>query len=166
MEDGSKFSCRTAYATSYSAVKAWTMTWDTKPVHIGKGIKGSSDVTHLKNHDINDEHKVYFVKLLTFEATGSGKFYYKIGKSKNIPHRIRQFGPCHVLEVLHFEHYREAYEAETRLHRLFSHLRKESTEIFLLSDEEVEVIRNTISAIKKNEGDAGDYSRPEDLRWG
>ena len=166
MEDGSKFSCRTAYATSYSAVKAWAMTWDIKPVHIGKGIKGSANATSLSNRRIHEQHKVYFVKLLTFDATKSGKCYYKIGKSKNIPHRIRQFGPCEVIEVLHFEHYSEAYEAESRLHRIFSHQRKESTEIFLLSDDEVEVIRSSIGAIRKNEGDPGDYAKREDMRWG
>lgn len=166
MEDGSKFSCRTSCATSYSAIKAWAMTWDLKPVHIERGIKGSTKATSLRNHHINDQHKVYFVKLLTFEATKLGKFYYKIGKSKNVPQRIRQFGPCEIIEVLHFEHYSEAFEAESRLHRLFSHLRKESTEIFLLSDDEAEAIRNSISAIENNEGDPGAYAKREQMRWG
>jgi hypothetical protein len=165
MEDGSKFSCKSASAASYSAIKAWAMTWDSKPIHIGKGENGSNKVVGLTSRNIDDRHMVYFVKLLTFEVTRSGKLYYKIGKSKNIPRRIRQFGPCLIIDTLEYEHYSEAFEAESRLHRLFSHLRMDSTEIFLLSDEEVGEIRIAIESLRNNEGDSGAYAKRENMRW-
>lgn len=50
-------------------------------------------------HDLQDEthSHVYLVRLLTFDHTVAGKFYYKIGKAKSIPKRIKQFGPCELV---------------------------------------------------------------------
>ena len=45
---------------------------------------------------------VYLVRLLTFDATADGRAYYKIGKAISIPKRIKQFGPCQLIEEARF----------------------------------------------------------------
>ena len=148
MEDGSKFTCRTHSAASFVAVKAWTKTWEKIPVKVEEVKKYRLSGSESATHEWDERHKVYFVKLLAFEITAAGKLYYKIGKAKIVPKRIHQFGPCIIEDVLDFEHQREAFEAETALHKLFDHHRVHSTEIFILNDSEALEIRNAFSRIR------------------
>lgn len=41
---------------------------------------------------------VYLVRLLTFEETSSGAYYYKIVKATSIPKRIKQFSPYELID--------------------------------------------------------------------
>jgi hypothetical protein len=148
MEDGSKFTCRTHSGASFVAVKAWAKTWNTIPVQIEEVKKTRPRDSESSSHQWDERHKVYFVKLLAFDVTATGKLYYKIGKAKIVPRRIRQFGPCTIEAVLDFEHQREAYEAEAMLHKLFDHHRVHSTEIFTLNDLEAQEIRNAFSRMR------------------
>jgi hypothetical protein len=149
MEDGSKFTCRTHSVASYVAVKAWTKTWNQIPIKIEEVKKNRLNGSKSTTYKWDERHKVYFVKLLAFEITAAGKLYYKIGKAKIVPKRIRQFGPCSIEDVLDFEHQREAYEAEAKLHKLFDHHRVHSTEIFILNDSESQEIKNAFSRIRE-----------------
>jgi hypothetical protein len=149
MEDGSKFTCRTHSVASYVAVKAWTKTWNQIPIKIEEVKKNRLSGSKSTTYKWDERHKVYFVKLLAFEITAAGKLYYKIGKAKIVPKRIRQFGPCTIEDVLDYEHQREAYEAEAQLHKLFDHHRVHSTEIFILNDSEAQEIRKAFSRIRE-----------------
>lgn len=84
----------------------------------------------IKNHSY-----VYLVKLLTFDQTKEGAFYYKIGKANSIPKRIKQFGPCELVKSIKCANPATALEMESKLHNLFSIHRKTDTEIFLLSEQ-------------------------------
>lgn len=130
MQDGSRFTCRTHTAASYVRVKAWCQTWEVVPGKIEEVKKPKASLRDATKWDLI--HRVYFVKLLSFEVTAAGKSYYKIGKAKVVPKRIKQFGPCELLSVLEFEHSREAFEAEASLHAFLQVHRIPSTELFLL----------------------------------
>lgn len=148
MEDGSKFSCRTHTGATYVAIKAWAATWRKIPAKIEEVRKHRpSSNTGIEKWD--KKHKVYFVRLLAFEITAAQKLYYKIGKAKIVPKRVRQFGPCIIEDVVDFERPREAFEAEAKLHRLFDHYRVKSTEIFMLSESETLEIKNAFSQIRQ-----------------
>lgn len=145
MEDGRKFTCRTHSAASFVAVRSWTKTWKKIPVKVEEVKAYRPTSSKSTAHEWDMRYKVYFVKLLAFEITAAGKFYYKIGKAKIVPKRIHQFGPCVIEDVLDFEHQREAFEAEAALHKLFDHHRIHSTEIFALSDLEALEVRTAFS---------------------
>lgn len=162
MEDGSKFSCRTHSAASFVAVKAWTQTWKNIPVKIKEVKKHRLSKPESTTHEWDEKHKVYFVRLLAFEVTAAGKLYYKIGKAKVVPKRIHQFGPCTIKDVLDFEHQREAFEAEAMLHKLFDHHRVKSTEIFTLSDSEVQEVMNAFLRIRAGARPTAKYNLRED----
>lgn len=130
MQDGSRFTCRTHTAATYVRVKAWCQTWQVVPVKIEEVKKPTASPRDATKWDLI--YRVYFVRLLSFEATAAGKSYYKIGKAKVVPKRIKQFGPCELLDVLEFEHSREAFEAEASLHGFLHAHRIPSTELFML----------------------------------
>ena len=80
---------------------------------------------------------MYLVRLLTFEPTASGASYFKIGKAVSIPNRIKQFGPCEL--VAHEVHTDpgSALKRETALHSQFKQFRRPDTEIFLMTQQEL-----------------------------
>lgn len=89
--------------------------------------------------DLIDElhSHVYIVQLLTFEQTVTGRCYYKIGKAKSIPARIKQFGPCRLIASIKLKSEEESLRVESELHEKFSHLRRQDTEIFCFSGSEL-----------------------------
>lgn len=93
-------------------------------------------------HDLQEEthSHVYLVQLLTFEQTAAGKLYYKIGKAKSIPKRIKQFGPCEVVTSIRLATEQESLRIEAGLHARFSAYRRPETEIFCLNANELETV--------------------------
>jgi len=150
MENGKKFSCRIDSNASYKAVKAWTQTWKQRPSQIEKENRPKLGGNYEQKHEWDNKHKVYLVKLLAFEATQGDRHYYKIGKAKIIPRRVRQFGPCLVIEALEFDQVTEAYETENTLHKLFFKYRITKTEIFALNAQE---LQNVVAEFRRLQAD-------------
>ena len=93
-------------------------------------------------HDMQDENHshVYLVQLLTFDQTAEGRYYYKNGKAKAIPRRIKQFGPCRLIRSIKLPTEQISLKVEKELHSKFSHLRRPDTEIFCMSEAELEAV--------------------------
>jgi hypothetical protein len=91
---------------------------------------------------------VYLVELLAFEQTPTGAKYYKIGKAKSIPKRVRQFGPCAVVDSLSFQSEAESLKAEAELHRYFDMFRRTGTEIFAFDEQTLQHVTNTFLEYK------------------
>lgn len=83
---------------------------------------------------------VYLVQLLTFHQTAAGQHYYKIGKAKSIPKRIKQFGPCRLIASIKLPTEQASLKVEAELHSQFSHLRRPDTEIFCLNEAELKSV--------------------------
>jgi len=83
---------------------------------------------------------VYLVHLLTFDQTSSGRQYYKIGKAKSIPSRIKQFGPCRLIDSIQLSSEAGSLRVETELHGMFARLRRPGTEIFCMNESELQVV--------------------------
>ena len=92
--------------------------------------------------DLRDEthSHVYLVQLLTFHQTHEGKHYYKIGKAKSIPKRIKQFGPCRLVASIKLPTEQVSLRVEAELHVMFSHLRRPDTEIFCMDETELQAV--------------------------
>jgi len=75
----------------------------------------------------------YLVQLLTFHQTAAGQHYYKIGKAKSIPKRIKQFGPCRLIKTITLRTEQDSLRVEAELHSKFSCLRRPDTEIFCMN---------------------------------
>ncbi|MDJ1171170.1 GIY-YIG nuclease family protein [Roseofilum sp. BLCC_M154] len=91
---------------------------------------------------------VYFVELLTFYPTQDGKAYYKIGKAKSIPNRIKQFGPCRLVDSIRLPTEEKSYEVESVLHKKFDSYRRPDTEIFHLSLDELQLVRTAFKELR------------------
>lgn len=93
-------------------------------------------------HDLQEEthSHVYLVQLLTFDQTVAGKSYYKIGKAKSIPKRIKQFGPCRLVASIRLATEQDSLRVEAELHGKFSAYRRPETEIFCLDANELETL--------------------------
>ena len=93
-------------------------------------------------HDRQEENhsNVYLVQLLTFHQTMEGQDYYKIGKAKSIPKRIKQFGPCRLIKSIRLLTEQISLKVEAELHSKFSHLRRPNTEIFCMTEVELETV--------------------------
>lgn len=92
--------------------------------------------------DLRDEthSHVYLVQLLTFHQTLEGKLYYKIGKAKSIPKRIKQFGPCRLVASIKLPTEQASLKVESELHAMFAHLRRPDTEIFCMNEVELQAV--------------------------
>ena len=92
--------------------------------------------------DLQDEvaSHVYLVRLTTFHETNSGEAYYKIGKAKSIPRRIKQFGPCTLVESISLSSEGESLKVEFDLHARFAHLRRPGTEIFCIHGDDLRIV--------------------------
>ena len=92
--------------------------------------------------DLRDEthSHVYLVQLLTFHSTHEGKLYYRIGKAKSIPKRIKQFGLCRLIASIKLPTEQASLRVESELHVMFSHLRRPDTEIFCMDVTELQAV--------------------------
>jgi hypothetical protein len=90
--------------------------------------------------DLQDENHshVYLVQLLTFHKTVNGQHYYKIGKAKSVPKRIKQFGPCRLIISIKLPSEQISLKVESDIHAKFNHLRRPDTEIFCMTDEDLQ----------------------------
>lgn len=89
--------------------------------------------------DLQDENysHVYLVQLLTYHQTVNGQYYYKIGKAKSVPKRIKQFGPCRLVTSIRLPSEQISLKVESDIHSKFNHLRRPDTEIFCMTDEDL-----------------------------
>ena len=90
---------------------------------------------------------VYLVRLLTFDATADGRAYYKIGKAISIPKRIKQFGPCQLIEEARFPTETLSLQAEKQLHSQFDCYRRPETEIFCLNAEQLAAVQEELQLL-------------------
>jgi hypothetical protein len=90
--------------------------------------------------DLRDEilSYVYIVELITFSPDKDGNKYYKIGKAKSIPKRIKQFGPCKLISSIELNSDQKSLEVEMQIHSKLNHLRRPDTEIFFMSESGLE----------------------------
>jgi hypothetical protein len=82
-------------------------------------------------HDMQDENHshVYLVQLLTFHQTAEGQYYYKIGKAKSIPRRIKQFGPCRLVRSIKLPTEQVSLKVEAELETVVDeYMRHEASE--------------------------------------
>lgn len=89
-----------------------------------------------------DSHSyVYLVRLMTFDETGDGRLYFKIGKAVSVPKRIKQFGPCELVDEIRCASEAMSLRIEAALHTQFDDYRKLGTEIFILNSMQLEIVR-------------------------
>jgi len=115
---------------------------------------GNGPAFSLQNLQEETHSHVYLVQLLTFEQTTAGKFYYKIGKAKSIPKRIKQFGPCEVVASIRLATEQDSLRVEAELHARFSAYRRLETEIFCFDTGELnQVIAACRGYMEADDGD-------------
>ncbi|WP_411876484.1 GIY-YIG nuclease family protein [Vulcanococcus limneticus] len=88
---------------------------------------------------------VYLVQLESFCKNKLGEAYYKIGKAKHIPRRIKQFGPCKVIASAAFSSESESLRAEAVIHQRYNMFRQPGTEIFCFTDDQVESVSKSLN---------------------
>ena len=98
---------------------------------------------------VENHSYVYLVELLTFYRSKQGEAYYKIGKAKSIPKRIKQFGPCQLVESIKCSTEQTSYEVELFLHQKFEQYRRPETEIFYLGLTELKGIQNAFQELRE-----------------
>jgi hypothetical protein len=101
-------------------------------------------------HDLKEESHshVYLVRLLTFDEAADGRSYYKIGKAISVPKRIKQFGPCELIEEAVCDSETMSLRAEAALHAQFDVFRKMGTEIFVMNAKQLEALRAAFQSIR------------------
>jgi hypothetical protein len=97
-------------------------------------------VFNVNDLHVDNSSYVYLVKLHVFEATTTGSEYYKIGKAKSIPKRIKQFGPCTLIASICSESETLSLQIEAELHRRFDAWRRPGTEIFSLNSDRLQQV--------------------------
>ncbi len=111
--------------------------WPTPPLKLRLGSGPAFTVKDLK--DETHSH-VYLVQLLTFHQTAAGQHYYKIGKAKSIPRRIKQFGPCNLVASIKLPTEQDSLKVEAELHSKFSCFRRPGTEIFCMDQAQLKSV--------------------------
>jgi hypothetical protein len=111
--------------------------WPNTPLQL-KPAKGL--VFNVNDLHVDNSSYVYLVKLHVFEATTTGSEYYKIGKAKSIPKRIKQFGPCTLIASICSESETLSLQIEAELHRRFDAWRRPGTEIFSLNSDRLQQV--------------------------
>ena len=111
--------------------------WENPPFR----LRLESGPTFVLTDLLHEKHShVYLVQLLTFHQTQEGKLYYKIGKAKSIPKRIKQFGPCRLVASIKLPSEQASLKVESDLHATFAHLRRSDTEIFCMNEVELQSV--------------------------
>jgi hypothetical protein len=119
--------------------------WDNPPVKLQRENARPFSLWDLK---AETHSHVYLVRLLTFDETPDGCAYYKIGKAISVPKRIKQFGPCQLIEEVVFSSEVVSLRAEAALHAQFDAYRKLGTEIFVMDAMQLEALRAAFQSIK------------------
>lgn len=119
--------------------------WSNSPLQLRPHGGALFNLSDLKVATVSH---VYLVELLSFEKTSTGATYYKIGKAKSIPKRVRQFGPCAVIDSLIFQSDAESLIAEAELHQYFDSFRRPDTEIFAFDDVTLQHVHSVFSDYK------------------
>jgi len=113
-----------------SVLTTLTRRWSNPPPKL-KPDKGPAFSTENLQDEIHSY--VYLVHLLTFHQTINDQHYYKIGKAKSVPRRIKQFGPCKLVASIKLPDEQASLKVEAELHAKFNHLRRPDTEIFCMT---------------------------------
>jgi hypothetical protein len=137
-EDGTAHKFKASPLTTKKVIANIALRWKNPPEKLQKGTARPFDLASL----IEESHShVYLVRLLTFDPTADGRAYYKIGKAVSIPKRIKQFGPCQLVEEARFPTEAFSLQAEKELHVLFDRHRRPETEIFCLNAEQLTAVQ-------------------------
>jgi len=119
--------------------------WNVPPITLQRDKGRPFDLVSL----VEESHShVYLVRLLTFDPTGDGRAYYKIGKAVSIPRRIKQFGPCQLVAEARLPSEKESLTAEAQLHQQFAQWRKPETEIFCFTADQLEAVRAAMAGLQ------------------
>jgi hypothetical protein len=146
-EDGSEYPFKASPQATKRIMADIATRWDNPPSKLKPG-----NGPPFRMSDLSDELAsfVYLVRLLTFDETSKGEAYYKIGKAKSIPHRIKQFGPCTLVESICLGSEGESLRIESNLHAMFDHLRRPGTEIFCIHRDELDDVVRAFVEQKAN----------------
>ena len=136
--DGTNRKFKASPQATKKVMAGMAMRWKNPPEKLQKDKGGPFSFADLEE----EAHShVYLVRLLTFDATADGRAYYKIGKAISIPKRIKQFGPCQLIEEARFPTETLSLQAEKQLHAQFDLYRRPETEIFCLNAEQLAVVQ-------------------------
>lgn len=136
-KDGTTFTFRSSPQATKPLMASIAKRWRNPPLILKR--EGGQAFT-VENLETRQDSFVYLVRLLTFGETAGGAGYFKIGKAKSIPSRIKQFGPC---ELVAYEVHHDgpsALRRERELHKKFAAYRRAETEIFLLTPVELQQV--------------------------
>jgi hypothetical protein len=135
--DGVSHDFRTSPSVTKRILISIVDRWPNTPMQL-KPAKGP--VFNVNDLHVDSSSYVYLVKLNVFEATTTGSEYYKIGKAKSIPKRIKQFGPCTLIASICSESESVSLQVEAELHRRFDAWRRPGTEIFSLNSDRLQQV--------------------------
>jgi hypothetical protein len=135
--DGVPHDFRTSPSVTKRILVSIVDRWPNTPLHL-KPANGP--IFHVNDLRVDNSSFVYLVKLHAFEATAAGSEYYKIGKAKSIPKRIKQFGPCTLIASICSESEVQSLQVEAELHRRFDAWRRHGTEIFSLNSSRLQQV--------------------------
>lgn len=127
--DGSKHSFKASPMATKKIMAQIASRWIYPPAKLQP-----SDGAPFGLHDLRDEtySYVYAVKLVTFSDNALDECYIKIGKSNQVPRRMKQFGLCELIASIRVDTDKDALRKERMIHELFFDFRCPDTEIFRL----------------------------------
>ena len=144
-EDGTTFTIRSSPQATKPVMASIALRWANPPKQLKRDGGQPFAVETLKT---STDAYVYLVRLLTFEPTASGASYFKIGKAVSIPNRIKQFGPCELIAHEVHTDPGSALKRETALHSQFKRFRRPDTEIFLMTQQELNQVVTAMNPFK------------------
>jgi hypothetical protein len=144
-EDGTSYRFKASPQAGKKLMAAIASRWGNPPVKLQKDKARPFSLSDLK--DESHSH-VYLVRLLTFDDTADGRAYYKIGKAISVPRRIKQFGPCELIDEVVFSSEAMSLQAEAALHAQFDVYRKLGTEIFVMNAQQLAALRTAFQSIR------------------
>jgi hypothetical protein len=124
--------------------------WPNPPAKLQTGNGRPFAITNL---DEERHSHVYLVRLQVFDETAEARSYYKIGKAISIPNRIKQLGPCTLINCVRFANEKISLKAEKELHLLFNDYRRPGTEIFCFTESELTTACLEMNALEDHWGD-------------
>jgi hypothetical protein len=145
-DDGTGFRFKASPQASKKLMAAIASRWGNPPDKLQKDKARPFSLSDLKD----DSHShVYLVRLLTFDETADGRAYYKIGKAISVPRRIKQFGPCELIDEVVFSSEAVSLQAEAALHAQFNVHRKLGTEIFVMNAQQLAALKSAFQSIRE-----------------
>jgi len=144
-EDEAQYSFKASPMATKPIMAAIVKRWGNPPSKLKLENGSAFTVADLQQETYS---YVYLVELLTFHRSEQGQAYYKIGKAKSIPKRIKQFGPCQLVESIKCSTEQVSYETELVLHQKFEQYCRPETEIFYLGLTELKLVQSAFQELR------------------